>query len=195
MSRNLSATGWSAGGTLLAALVGSAAGVAVAAAGGEAVVVAAVSALGASAAGAVTTSAGLVAGFSDALTSDVLVSVLVASGTEAVASSLKSLAVGGGTLAGSGRGTAASIASSAALFRGGSLWASAEVADTVRKVAATAISTRSNPARFFRQSRIVTPLAKPPRYGTAHAIIHLKLSLKRRLDLSLSALNVIGSRR
>ncbi len=65
----------------------------------------------------------------------------------------------GGRLAGSGRGIAASIASSAAL-RAGSAWASAEVADTVRKVAATAISTRSNPARFFEQSRIVTPLGE-----------------------------------
>ena len=45
--------------------------------------------------------------------------------------------------------------------------ASAEVADTVRKVAATAISTRSNPARFVEQSRIVTPpWAKLPRHGT-----------------------------
>src|ERR1700679_684257 len=160
MSRNLSATGWSAGGTLLAALVGSAAGVAVAAAGGDVVVVAAVSLLGASAAGAVTTSAGLAAGFSEALTSEALLSVLAASGTEAEASSLKSPAVGGGTLAGSGRGTAASIASSAALLRSGSLWASAEVAVTVRKVAATAISTRSNPARLFEQSRIIIPLRR-----------------------------------
>src|SRR5205807_1216083 len=83
---------------------------------------------------------------------------LAASGTEAVESILKSPMVGGGTLAGSGRGTAASIASSAALARGVVDWAaSAEVADTVRKVAATAINTRSNPARFVEQSRIVTP--------------------------------------
>ena len=83
---------------------------------------------------------------------------LAASGTVAVVSILKSPMVGGGTLAGSGRGTAASIASSAALARGVVDWAaSAEVADTVRKVAATAISTRSNPARFVEQSRIVTP--------------------------------------
>src|SRR3954463_7181226 len=76
--------------------------------------------------------------------------------------------VGGGTLAGSGRGTAASIASSAALARGVVDWAaSAEVADTVRKVAATAIKTRSNPARLVEQSRIVTPpWAKLPRHGT-----------------------------
>ena len=38
--------------------------------------------------------------------------------------------------------------------------ASAEVADTVRKVAATAIRTRSNPARFFEQSRISHPLGR-----------------------------------
>ena len=44
--------------------------------------------------------------------------VLPASGTDAVESILKSLMVGGGTLAGSGRGMAASIASSAALARG-----------------------------------------------------------------------------
>jgi hypothetical protein len=43
MSRNLSATGWSAGGTLLAALVGSAAGVAAVAAGDDAGVMVAVS--------------------------------------------------------------------------------------------------------------------------------------------------------
>jgi hypothetical protein len=82
----------------------------------------------------------------------------VGSVTLAVVSSLKSLMVGGGTLAGSGRGIAASIASSAALDRGGSLCAIADVADTARKLAATAISTRSNPPRLFRQSRIITPL-------------------------------------
>src|SRR6202166_4315859 len=70
------------------------------------------------AAGAVTTSAGLgSAAFSGALISAALGSALAASGTDAVASVLKSLAVGGGTFAGSGRGTAASIASSAALAR------------------------------------------------------------------------------
>src|SRR5258707_8857570 len=133
---------------LLADLVGSgegwADGVVVAAAGGDAGVVVAVSFFRVSAAGAVTISDGL---------------VFAASGTVAVVSSLKSLMVGGGRLAGSGRGIAASIASSAAL-RAGSAWASAEVADTVRKVAATAISTRSNPARFFERSRIVTPLGE-----------------------------------
>ena len=36
-------------------------------------------------------------------------------------------------------------------------WASADVADTVRKVAATAINVRSNPPRLFQLSRIVTP--------------------------------------
>src|SRR5579883_3531070 len=82
----------------------------------------------------------------------------------AVVSALKSAAVGGGTLAGSGRGIAASIASSAAFERDVSLGpAMAEVgiaalADTARKLAATAISTRSNPPRLFEQSRIVTPL-------------------------------------
>jgi hypothetical protein len=39
---------------------------------------------------------------------------------DAVVSILKSAAVGGGTLAGSGRGTAASMASSAAVLRAGS---------------------------------------------------------------------------
>jgi hypothetical protein len=76
---------------------------------------------------------------------------------EAVVSILKSAAVGGGTLAGSGRGIAASIASSAGVLREGSC-ANAEVADIVRKVAATAINTRSNPPRLFRQSRIIAPL-------------------------------------
>jgi hypothetical protein len=76
---------------------------------------------------------------------------------EAVVSILKSAAVGGGTLAGSGRGTAASMASSAAVLREGSC-ANAEVADIVRKVAATAIKTRSNPPRLFKQTRIITPL-------------------------------------
>ena len=107
-----------------------------------------------SAAGAVATSAGLtsagwVSSFADG------------GGAEAVESILKSLAVGGGTLAGSGLGIAASMASSAALLRPWS-WAMAEVADTVRKVAATAIRTRSNPRPVFKlrlfKSRIVTPL-------------------------------------
>src|SRR5829696_5212582 len=158
MSRRRSATGWSAGATVLTftgSLAGSAAGAVAVEAGG-----AAVAASLAAGAGAVTTSAGLgAAGFSIAF---------AASGTVAVVSILKSPMVGGGTLAGSGRGTAASIASSAALARGVVDWAaSAEVADTVRKVAATAISTRSNPARFVEQSRIVTPpWAKLPRHGT-----------------------------
>src|SRR5262249_13887496 len=76
---------------------------------------------------------------------------------DAVRSAWKSEPVGGGCLGGSGRGTAASIASSAGVAREGSC-AIAEVADTVRKVAATAIRTRSNPPRLFRQSRIVAPL-------------------------------------
>src|SRR5690242_15744198 len=59
-------------------------------------------------------------------------------------------------LAGCGIGIAASIARSAAL-RDALDCASADVADTVRKVAATAISTRSNPPRFIELSRIVTP--------------------------------------
>src|SRR5215218_7526076 len=148
MSRRRSATGWSAGATVLTftgSLAGSAAGAVAVAAGG-----AAVAASLAAGAGAVTTSAGLGSvGFSTAL---------AASGTVAVVSILKSPTAGGGTLAGSGRGTAASIASSAALARGVVDWAaSAEVADTVRKVAATAISTRSNPARDVEQSRIITP--------------------------------------
>src|SRR6186713_1966692 len=141
MSRRRSATGWSAGATVLtftASLAGSAAGALAVVAGGVAVAASL-------AAGAATVSAGFSTAFA-------------ASGTEAVDSILKSPMVGGGTLAGSGRGTAASIASSAALARGVVDWAaSAEVADTVRNVAATAISTRSNPARFVEQSRIVTP--------------------------------------
>ena len=51
---------------------------------------------------------------------DSLVASGVVDGIVAVVSILKSLAVGGGTLAGSGRGIAASIASSAALLRCGS---------------------------------------------------------------------------
>ena len=110
------------------------------------------------------------------------------SGTVAVVSILKSPTVGGGTLAGSGRGTAASIASSAALARGVVDWAaSAEVADTVRKVAATAISTRSNPARFVEQSRIVTPpWANCPGMEQSLGIVRHGLRGKRRLDRFLS---------
>src|ERR1044071_5500314 len=101
MSRRRSATGWSAGATVLTftgSLAGSAAGAVAVAAGGAAV--AASLAAGGVAAGAVTVSAGLgSAGFSTAF---------AASGTVAVVSILKSLAVGGGTLGGSGRGGAAS---------------------------------------------------------------------------------------
>jgi hypothetical protein len=87
----------------------------------------------------------------------VAASGLADGGTAAVVSILKSSIVGGGRLTGSGRGIAASIASSAALLRAGS-WAIAEVVDTVRKAAATVIRTRSNPRRLVKQSRIVTPL-------------------------------------
>src|SRR5205823_4012939 len=155
-SRSLSATGWSAGGTLLAAfgvslgcsfgvswacsLVGSAAGVAAAAGKVPA------------SAGAVTTSESLLAA---AFSPEAVISAAAG-----LASALKSLMPGGGRLAGSGRGIAASIASSAALLRTGSPWANAELAETARKIAATAISTRSSPARFFEQSRIVTPLGR-----------------------------------
>src|ERR1700682_6800943 len=98
--------------------------------------------------------------------------MVVASGTDAVVSGLKSLMLTGGRFTGSGRGIAASIASSAALLRAGLACASAEVADTVRKVAATAIRTRSNPARLVEQSRIVTPpRAKLPRHGTVLDIV------------------------
>src|SRR5437763_4114559 len=196
MSRRRSATGWSAGATVLTftgSLAGSAAGAVAVAAGG-----AAVAASLEVAAGAVTTSAGFIsaglgsaavavglgsAGFSVALSV-----ALAASGTEAVVSILKSPTVGGGTLAGSGRGTAASMASSAALARGVVDWAaSAEVADTVRKVAATAISTRSNPARFVEQSRIVTPpWANCPGMEQSLGIIRHGLRGKRRLDPFLS---------
>src|SRR4051812_26966791 len=158
MSRRRSATGWSAGATVeafSASLKGSETGAVTVAAGGVAV----------TEAGAVTVSAGL---GSSAFAAEAGSAGFVTSGTVAVVSILKSPMVGGGTLAGSGRGTAASIASSAALARGVVDWAArAEVADTVRKVAATAISTRSNPARFVEQSRIVTPpWAKLPRHGT-----------------------------
>src|SRR4051794_39057909 len=100
MSRSLSATGWSAGGTLLAALVGSlagsATGVAAVEAGGEAVVAVAASFLLSSALFvSVTTSDGLLAG----ATADFAVS-----GKSVVLSSLKSFTVGGGRFAGSGRG-------------------------------------------------------------------------------------------
>jgi hypothetical protein len=80
--------------------------------------------------GAVATSAGLVAGAacSAALFASVLFASVLAVSADGV-SSLKSEAVGGGTLAGSGRGTAASIASSAAELRGVSLCANAEFAD------------------------------------------------------------------
>src|SRR4029079_17553622 len=129
-----------------------------------------------SAAGAETVSAGFgLGGFAVAPG----VAHLAASVVEAMVSILKSLAVGGGTLAGSGRGTAASIASSAGLVRGPSLWASAEVADTARKVAATAISTRSNPARLLEQSRIVTfPRAELLRHGTAFQLLFVAARAK-----------------
>src|SRR3954452_18681871 len=148
MSRSLSATGWSAGGTLLAALgvsltcslAGSAAGVAAAAGRVPA------------SAGAVTTSDGLPAA---AFSAEVAVSAAAG-----LVSALKSLMLGGGRFAGSGRGIAASIASSAALLRTGSPWANAGLAEIARKVAASVISTRSNPARLFEQSRIVTPLGR-----------------------------------
>src|SRR6266568_2437152 len=185
MSRRRSATGWSAGATVLTftgSLAGSAAGAVAVAAGGVAVAASL-------AAGAVTVSAGLVsaafaAGLGSAGLSIALSVALAASGTEAVESVLKSPMVGGGTLAGSGRGTAASIASSAALARGVVDWAaSAEVADTVRKVAATAISTRSNPARFVEQSRIVTPpWANCPGMEQSLGIVGHGLRGKRRLD-------------
>src|SRR5213075_2280017 len=195
MSRRRSATGWSAGATVLTftgSLAGSAAGAVAVAAGGVAVAASL-------AAGAVTVSAGLIsaglgsaafaAGLGSVGLSVALLSVaLAASGTVAVVSILKSPTVGGGTLAGSGRGTAASIASSAALARGVVDWAaSAEVADTVRKVAATAISTRSNPARFVEQSRIVTPpWANCPGMEQSLGIARHGLRGKRRLDRFIS---------
>src|SRR6478609_8947500 len=143
-------------------------------AGGETVVVVAVSALPASL-------LPLSAAAGTAPRSDGLESVvLVASGTDAVVSSLKSLTVGGGTFAGSGRGIAASIASSAALARGASPCATAAVADTVRKVAATAISTRSNPPRFFTQSRIPAPLGRICPGMEQLLVLSVQLWLKRR---------------
>ena len=98
--------------TFTGSLAGSAAG-AVAVAAGGALVAASL------AAGAVTVSAGLGSvAFAAGLGSAGLSITFAASGTVAVVSILKSPMVGGGTLAGSGRGTAASIASSAALARG-----------------------------------------------------------------------------
>src|SRR5438874_3286007 len=194
MSRRRSATGWSAGATVLTftgSLAGSAAGAMAVAAGGMAVAASL-------AAGTVTVSAGFVsadlasalgsAAFAAASGSFGFATALAASGTVAVVSILKSPTVGGGTLAGSGRGTAASMASSAALARGVVDWAaSAEVADTVRKVAATAISTRSNPARFIEQSRIITPpWANCPGMEQSLGIIRHGLRGKRRLDPFLS---------
>src|SRR6266404_591981 len=150
-----------------------------------------------SAAGAVTSSAGLVsAGFS-VVFSVVFGSVALgasvpgALGTDAVASSLKSSMVGGGRFAGSGSGIAASIASSAALLRAGLACASAEVADTVRKVAATVISTRSNPARFFNRSRILTPpWANCPAWNSSQ-YRPSQVSLKRRaFGLATHSVNI-----
>src|SRR5258705_8644035 len=184
MSRRRSATGWSAGATVLTltgSLAGSVAGAVAVAAGGAAVAASL-------AAGAVTVSAGLAsvfgsAAFAVASGSFGFATAFAASGTVAVVSVLKSPMVGGGTLAGSGRGIAASIASSAALARGVVDWAaSAEVADTVRNVAATAISTRSNPARFVEQSRIVTPpWANCPDMEQSLGIVRHGLRGKRRL--------------
>src|SRR6266481_4541829 len=94
----------SCAGSLTASFDGSVAGVTAAAAGGVATGAVAVLVLLASG-GAATTSAGLASVFSGVLAA-----------TDAVESILKSLMVGGGTLAGSGRGTAASIASSAAVL-------------------------------------------------------------------------------
>jgi hypothetical protein len=109
---------------------------------GSIVAVAGIVVLGTAGAGVATSIAFISTGFaSEGLAS-------TAGAVDAVVSILKSLAVGGGRLTGSGRGTAASIASSAGVARLGP-WASAEVADTVRKVAATAIRTRSNPPRLF----------------------------------------------
>src|SRR2546423_15715193 len=160
MSRRRSATGWTAGATVLTftgSLAGSAAGAVAVAAGGAVAVSLEV------AAGAVTTSAGLgsaafavglgSAGFSVSL-SIALSVALAASGTEAVESILKSPMVGGGTLAGSGRGTAASIASSAALARRVGDWAPrAARADPAGEGAGAAISYRPNPARLRRPAR------------------------------------------
>src|SRR5438270_11721319 len=124
-SRSRSATGWPAAGTRLAALTGSLAGWVPGAAAG------AVADLSGSAAGTVWTLDGVLEGCAVAVfcagaaAGDVATDLPAscAGDTDAVlsdlmSSSLKSLAVGGGTLAGSGRGIAASIASSAALLRG-----------------------------------------------------------------------------
>jgi hypothetical protein len=71
----------------------------------------------------------------------------VGAGVAVTLSILKSAAVGGGTFAGSGRGIAASIANSAALPGAGGVCANAVGVDAAKNVAATAISTQSNPVR------------------------------------------------
>jgi hypothetical protein len=66
-----------------------------------------------------------------------------------------SAAVGGGTRLVSGTGTAASIASSVVSLVAGAVCANAFEVETVRNVAATAISTRSNPYRPVESFRIL----------------------------------------
>ena len=91
----------------------------------------------------------------------------------AVVSSLKSAAVGRRDVGGFGardRGIDREFGGAGA--RRIRLAASAEVADTVRKVAATAINTRSNPARLVRTvTHRRTPWAKLPRHGTVFGIV------------------------
>ena len=133
-SRIFSATGCSDAATVVAgggvivslacSLAGSTAGVAGAAAIGAGA--------GAGAAGTAAVSAGFSVSEGCAAT-DFSVS-FEASGTEAVVSALKSLAVGGAISAGSGFGTAASIASSEALSFGDGDCAKADGAETVTPV-------------------------------------------------------------
>src|SRR4051794_39646060 len=156
MSRSLSAIGWSAGGTLLAALGDSFSSFGVSLACSLAGSAAGIAAF----AGKVPASAGALVTTSDGLLAAAFSAEVAVSAAAGLVSALKSLMLGGGRFAGSGRGIAASIASSAALLRTGSPWANAGLAEIARKVAASVISTRPNPARLFAQSRIVTPLGR-----------------------------------
>ena len=107
----------------------------------------------------------------DASASEGLVSAgfdtLMIGGADGTLSILKSSAVGGGTFAGSGIGTAASIASSVVAFFAVSVWASAAEVETVRQVAAGAISIRSKSGQVSRVvSHSRTPWVKLSRHGT-----------------------------
>ena len=75
----------------------------------------------------------------------------------------------------------------------------AEVAETVRNVAATAISTRSNPLRSFEQSRIVTPPGRNcPGIGTVlrnRLFQHARKAPAQRLQLRYACTQRVKRRR